>query len=222
MFNLPHRSIRFSLVLPLLSLLLTSLLVGSVVPKMIRVNRSLPNRRVAIGDLPIDPAVINDMIRESKTDTHRSLPNALELSSFLNMPAMLIEIAISLPTTWPDSWYPSLPYPFGDLLFWRSISWPIYALPLWWLGGRAIDALRFGNLPFTPRINLVEAIIMGVIGTLSGSGGVGLFLTEESGSLHDGLTWVIVPGLLWLGLGILSVLAWFRQKRFATKIQEQS
>ena len=135
---------------------------------------------------------------------------------------MLVELAVDLPTTWPDSWYPSFPYPFGDLWFWRAVSWPIYALPLWWLGGRAIDSLRKGNPLFTPRIHLFEAIIMGSIGTLTGIVGVGLFFTDESGSPRDGMKWVVVPSLLWLGLGILSIVAWIRQRRAFAMTQEQS
>ena len=214
-------SFRLAWALPLLALFITALLVGSVLPGMIRVHERTPNRTAIINTAPLDPAVINEMIRESKNETHRSLPNPLQISALLNFPAMLVEIAIDLPTTWPDSWYPKLPFPFDDLWFWRAISWPIYALPLWWLAGRSVDGLSQPDaFPIRPRIRLAEAIFMGVLGALSGVVGIGLFLTAESDSANDPLKWVVVPCLLWFSFGLISGIAWVRQRRLRIRISQ--
>jgi hypothetical protein len=207
-------SFSFSRALPSLAFLTALLLVGSVLPGMIRVHKTIANRTITNTSAIINPLIIEEMVRESKSETRRSLPNPLELSTLLNMPAFLVEIAISLPTTWPDSWHPRLPFPFDDLWFWRAISWPIYALPLWWLAGRGIDGLSQPEaFSVRLRIRLVEVIFMGVIGVLSGIIGIGLFLTAESDNSNDPLKWAVVPCLLWLSFGLVSVIAWIRQKR---------
>jgi hypothetical protein len=158
--------------------------------------------------LPIDPAIAVKYYSQSWKSGPWALPDPLQSVALLNMPAILGEAAISLPTTWPESWHPNLPFPFDDLWFWRAVTWPIYALPFWWLGGRAIDALRRGNrLPVQPRIRLVEAIAIGLIGTLSCLLGIGLLLDSGTDGLNDGMRWDFLPALLWFSLGLLSVIA---------------
>jgi hypothetical protein len=198
----------------LLALFIALLFVSSALPGMIQVHRTMANHPATLDTLPIDPAVLDEIIRESKTIPHRSLPTPLQVSALLNMPAMLVELPVDLATAWPSSWYPRLPFPFNDLWFWRAISWPIYALPLWWLAGRGLDAfLQDGRLPIKPRLRFVEVLFMGIIGLVSGVCGVGLFFTADSDDIRDGLRWIIVPGLLWFALGLMSVIAWIRQRR---------
>ena len=180
--------------LPLLALFIAALLVSSVLPGMIRVHERTANRTTTINTSPIDPAVIEEMIRESKSETHRSLPNPLQISALLNTPAMLVEIAIDLPTTWPYSWYPKLPFPFGDPWFWPEPSVGLFMhFTLWWLAGRGV-ARSFANLTLfaiSPRIRLGEAIFMGILGALSGVVGIGLFFMAESDSPNDPLKWIV-------------------------------
>jgi hypothetical protein len=218
---LSRPSFRLAWALPLLALFIAALLVSSVLPGMIRVHERTANSTTTINTSPIDPAAIEEMIRESKNETHRPLPNPLQISALLNTPAMLVEIAIDLPTTWPDSWYPKLPFPFGDLWFWRAVSWPIYALPLWWLAGRGVDGLsQPDTFPISPRIRLGEAIFMGILGALSGAVGIGLFFTAESDSPNDPLKWIVVSCLLWFSFGLISGIAWVRQRRLRMRLSQ--
>jgi len=63
----------------------------------------------------------------------------------INLPGLISEILISLPTTWPDNWHPRS----YSLFVWRSFAWPFYCLPFWWLVGRALDCLFWKQrLPF--------------------------------------------------------------------------
>lgn len=209
------RYLRFSLALPLFTLLIAILCVGSVLPRMIRVSRAARQRTTTVESTPsIDLSIIADFYSQSEKSRRWALPDPLKAVALLNIPSMFGEMAISLPTTWPESWHPNLSFPFDGLWFWRAITWPIYALPLWWLGGRTIDALRDrGRFPFRPRIRLVEAIAMGLIGAFSCILGIGLLLDSDPDGLRDGMRWVFVPALLWFSFGLLSVIAWVKQKR---------
>ena len=168
--------------------------------------------------IDIDPLVIEEMVRQSNAESG-SFPSPLQAAALINMPALPVEMVISLPTTWPDSWYPKLPSPFDDLWFWRAISWPVYTLPLWRIAGRSIDALRSHDSLHRPRIRATEAILMGIVSFLCGFGGVGLFFWERSDPT-DEMRWAVVPGLIWLSLGLTSVVAWLRQKRLSRRTSQ--
>jgi hypothetical protein len=209
------RNLRFSLALPLFSLLLAAVCVGSFVPGMIRLNHELQQPPTS-PDAPLDPATIREIARFEQT-SHSSFPTPLRAAAYLNAPAMLVELPIDFFTTWPDSWHPPLPYPFDDIWFWRAITWPIYTLPLWWLAGRALDALRTPGRPFrNPRTRTVEAFLMGIIGAGSLVVGVGLFFTADQDATNQGLRWILAPGLLWFALGILPAIAAARKQRITT------
>jgi hypothetical protein len=68
----------------------------------------------------------------------------------LNIPGLLGEVLISLPTTWPELWHPfDLPEKS-----WRSFCLPFFCLPAWWFVGRGLESLlgwrrpRWGTLLF--------------------------------------------------------------------------
>ena len=208
------RNLRFSLALPLFSLMLAMVCVGSFVPGMIRLNLELQQPSAAPETpLGLDPATIVEIARFERS-SHGAFPTPLQAVAYLNAPAMAVELPIDFFTTWPDSWHPSLPYPFDDIWFWRAITWPIYALPLWWLAGRALDALRTPARPFAhPRARTAEAFLMGVIGVGSLVFGVGLFFGANPETADQGLRWILLPGLLWFALGILPAVAVARKPR---------
>lgn len=211
------RKLSFSLALPLFSLLLAAVCVGSFVPGMIRLNHDLQQPPANLDpQLTLDPAAIGEIARFEQR-THGTIPTPLQAAAYLNAPAMLVELPIDFFTTWPDSWHPQLPYPFDDIWFWRAITWPVYALPLWWLAGRAMDALRTSR-PFAhPRIRTVEAFVMGILGAGSLVFGVGLFLMASPDAADQGLRWILAPGLLWFALGILPAIAVARKHRITTQ-----
>lgn len=55
----------------------------------------------------------------------------------INLPGVLIQALISLPTSRNLSWHPAA------LLLdtWRALVFPFFALPFWWLVGRGLDAI---------------------------------------------------------------------------------
>jgi hypothetical protein len=72
----------------------------------------------------------------------------------INMPGLLTEMLVSLPTTWPDSWHPEN----YSLFVWRSFAWPFYCLPFWWLVGRGLDCL-FLQRPIPTLLVVVGSIL---------------------------------------------------------------
>ena len=211
--SVTQRTIRLSWALPLSAFVVALLLVVSVIPKMLRVQKTVARQGPHILDRPFDPAMLQAMIDMDKAEQRARLPDPLAVAAFLNMPAILVEVVISLPTTWPDSWFPRFPFPFGELFFWRAVSWPFYALPLWWIAGRAIDALRSTRSGSGPYIHRVEAVLGGIIGTLCAVVGIGISLAPDPDGLHSEFRWLAIPGLLWFGLGLLSILARRRQNK---------
>ena len=159
-FHLP-----FAMLLPGLQLLVALL----VITPELMVGMELQHRphsvtldgKVVPGDLDLE-TILNIATHLPKW----TFPDRLHAMSILNMPGMLGEIATSLPTTWPESWFPKSTY-FADLWTWRALSWAIYTLPLWWMAGRACDALVLRTRIVKPRIRGWEMSIMMVTGTLT-------------------------------------------------------
>jgi hypothetical protein len=54
----------------------------------------------------------------------------------INLPGTFLELLVSLPTSWPDTWHPA-----GlTIASWQATSLPFFCLPFWWFLGRGIDA----------------------------------------------------------------------------------
>lgn len=96
----------------------------------------------------------------------------------------------------------------------RSLMWPILCLPFWWLAGRGVDgflaSLQISN---KPSIRGFEAWAMALLGACIMILGTGLAFM--SNAEEDGLTmrWLLVPGVIWFAFGIISWLAWWRQRK---------
>lgn len=120
----------------------------------------------------------------------------------INLPALFSEMAISLPTTWPDSWHPET----YSLFVWRSFAWPFYCLPFWYLVGRALDSLVLKR-PLPTAVTIIGFFLSLIFLLVS----LGLALTavipteEKDSSIHVGI-W------LWTILFATVPIAW-RQRR---------
>jgi hypothetical protein len=59
------------------------------------------------------------------------------LMKTINLPGIIFDILISLPTSWPSTWHPQA------LLrdTWDALVYPFFCLPFWWLVGCGLDAI---------------------------------------------------------------------------------
>ena len=119
-----------------------------------------------------------------------------------NVPAFLIEILVSLPTTWPQTYHPSTIM----FLAWCALAFPIFALPAWWYVGRGIDALRNQN-----HLSILDLVFSSSCAVLLAILAIGLrFGLSESD--RDSITsWYIAGLALWAGLMGLTAVAWIKQ-----------
>jgi hypothetical protein len=114
--------------------------------------------------------------------------------------------------------------PFAmDFHVWRAITWPLLCIPLWWMAGRAIDALiAIKNRKLTPRIGWTETLIGFLFMTTCAIGFAGLLLSGSKED-NDAVTIRFIAGCgLWALLGSLSVIARFRQWRLRRQQQKLS
>jgi hypothetical protein len=122
----------------------------------------------------------------------------------LNASAKFVEVAVSLIVSRTGNWQPK------SLLSstWRSMIYPIYALPAWIYVGHGIDALRGRNRVRTG--NMIVSIILTLIsGVLCCGLRFGLSADERYG--QDRLDCYIIGFALWAILFALPFIAWLRQ-----------
>ena len=130
---------------------------------------------------------------------HTALPIAA-----INVPAFLVEILISLPTSWPQTLHPSQ-YLLED---WRALTYPIYALLAWWSVGRSLDGLLGRK-----RLGTVEVILnsLAAIGFLVL--GLGLRFGVSPAERDSILIWFSCGLVLWAVLAGIAPMAWLRQRK---------
>jgi hypothetical protein len=122
----------------------------------------------------------------------------------INIPAIFIEILVSLPTSWPSSWHP----PQLSMDSWRSLTFPIFCLPAWWLVGRGIDGLlgrkRLHWATLSTGSVLFVLFVIGFVGiTFSMS-------AEERADSH----WVLWGLAFWILAFSVLPLTWFLRRPF--------
>lgn len=143
-------------------------------------------------------------------------PSRFQDVYFLNIPGMLIEIVVSLPTTWPDSYRPSWAWPIG-LDGFRALTWPIWALPFWFVSGRGLDSLLN-----RVHISAFEAFLMGLLSSLILIAVIGIASCARPDPEERYIEWAILPCLLWIGFGLVCQIAWWRQRRGHRNIGQEA
>jgi hypothetical protein len=89
-------------------------------------------------------------------------------------------------------------------------GWSLFALPLWWIAGRGIEALiALRRNVIAPRIHWIEAAISCLLLFFGTVGIVGFFFNGV------GFLPVHLSELLWGFLGGIILLAWRKQRRRA-------
>ncbi len=128
----------------------------------------------------------------------------------MNMPGIVVELLVSLPTTFPDSWYPKQ----FELFNWRSIAFPFYCLPFWWLVGRGLDSvLGWRRLWLTTILTGFLLQIACLVCTL------GIMFGTTAADRREDDSWIFAGLVFWILLFGLLPAAWVRQRLFPTAAQ---
>lgn len=200
--HVPSRRISFSLLLPVLSLVLWVCLI-SVPTTLIYANFQLSARGA--------PAVsISSGMGKVTIPRKRFLRFAAAAATLrlvhviqaIDLPAIAIELPFSrLSSTWPGTWTPA----GMTVESWRAVIYPIYCLPFWWFVGVGLDGLLKRRHLRWPWL---------LIGTLL----CGLFLFIALGltfglaaNNHVGMAYVFWGFGLWIALLGIFPAAWLRQ-----------
>lgn len=118
-----------------------------------------------------------------------------------NLPGLLPDVLVSLPTSQPGKWHPS----GMSLDNWRSFTLPFYCLPAWWFVGYGLDGLL-------GRKRLRRAMLwIGSILCLLFAVSVFGYFTSPPGDQAD-LRWLLPGCWLWTALFGIMPLNWLRQK----------
>ncbi len=131
--------------------------------------------------------------------------------SGLNIPGTVIEILISLPTSWPSVWHPSSVLPDT----WRALTYPLFCLPAWWLVGRGIDALLGRR-----RLNWATLLTGSLLSLVFLVCFVGLRVELSASDRAKG-EWPLVGLALWTVLFGVLPAAWLRQMRFRERVSDE-
>jgi len=129
--------ITFAIILPLAEIFVAALILA--VPALL-VYLNLVNRAHGTGVAHLGSGQSRETIPQADFVSFATLVASTETSktlTALNMPGMFGEVLVTLPTTWPESWYPAE----VSLESWRSIIMPAFCLPAWLLAGCGVDAL---------------------------------------------------------------------------------
>ncbi len=190
--------------LPLAELLVAAVVAG---PPAVQMLHSPPYlHRATTGKIIIDMA--DPAVQRWLAERRPRFPSRFEDVWYLNVPALLVEIAIDLPTAWPDYYRPAWSWPLG-LDGYRALTWPIWALPLWFFAGRGLDSLfrRYkitgaeaffiGSFSFLIALFTILAVICG-----------GLQSVDERYQI-----WELLPLAMWFGFGVICQIAWWRQRK---------
>jgi hypothetical protein len=138
--------------------------------------------------------------------------NAFDMVGLLNLPAVLVQIPYITFNESHREWMPGF-IPSFAFRSWRAISWPLLALPFWWMAGRGAEALASARRKLlVPRLRWPET----VISFLLMAGGLTLavaFFFDGPDRSDPSLRLFAVAGGMWAVLGSLTVVARLAQWR---------
>jgi hypothetical protein len=194
--------VRWAWLLPVLELVLSAAIAGPPAYRMLRNPPQLS--RAANGKIVID--LRSPAVQQWLAEREPRFPSRFEDVWYLNIPADLVEIGISMPTSWPESYRPHWSWPVG-LDGFRALTWPIWAIPFWLFAGRGIDSLFRGK-----PISVFEAFFSGLIGLCFG--GLAVALAFDPGEFDEPhMRWIALPGVMWITFSLICLIAWWKQRR---------
>jgi hypothetical protein len=119
----------------------------------------------------------------------------------VNLPGMIFDILISLPTSWPSTWHPAALLPES----WDALIYPFFCLPFWWLVGCGLDGI-VSNERLHWSLLLVGTLLSGICLSLA----LG-FRFGMSAADRVGMDWFIRGFIGWTIAFAVLPIAWITQ-----------
>jgi hypothetical protein len=216
------RPFPFRRVLPIAQLLLCAVLlwpyrawiafeVFSVTPRYSapRVTESTPHLEIPLnaeGQIEL-PAKVRNIVRAHE--------NAFNTVAALNLPGGIVQLPYAIYSADHREWIP------GNIDFqtWRALSWPLLALPFWWMAGRGAEALASARRKLlVPRLRWPETVISFLLMAGGATLALGFFFFTDGPDRSDPLLRLFsVAGGMWAVFGSLTVAARLAQWRIRKK-----
>lgn len=193
-------TVKFSLVLPVLVLLLSAsiFIVPAVHGYRSCVRAQQPGSAyIAIGQIALPQQRLPQIV------FRMTARNVYGPVSGLNAPAIFPDALISIVGGRSGNWFV---HKFG-LEVWRVISYPFFALPAWWFVGRGFDGLA--KHARMRRSDLVVSLAFTVLAAALAAG-LRFGLADSERQAQDSLNWFISGLALWGILFAVPAAAWIR------------
>jgi hypothetical protein len=159
-------------------------------------------------DLPSDPQFQKRISAQE---------NALDMVGLFNLPAVLVQIPYITFNESHREWMPGF-IPSFAFRSWRAISWPLLALPFWWMAGRGVEALAAARRKLVvPRIGWASTLISFLIMAGGTTLAVGFVFFAGPDRADPQLRLLATASGMWGVLGSLTVVAKLAQWRIMKK-----
>jgi hypothetical protein len=167
------------------------------------IHSDVPQRRTVINgdiELPMQPDRAFDQWR-------RRQDNAMDMVASLNLPGGVMQIIFSEDHR---VWDPG----HVDFKVWNAISFPVFALPFWWMAGRGAEALSAARRKLLlPRIGWTATIISFLFIVGGAALAIGFLFSEGPDRADPQLQLLAAGAAMWSVLGSLTVVARLAQWR---------
>ena len=208
------RPLPFRKLLPLGQLLLCSLLLlpfrGAILFELlhVRVYSFAPDSGTTIGPdgtvhLGNNPAFDRWMNAQRTT---------FEAVTFVNLPGVVLELPSAMFTTNGEVWAPKR----VERMLWQAVTWPILALPFWWMAGRGLEALVSAKKRLiAPRLWWSETVVSFLLLAVGSTLVIGYLFFAGLDAGDPELRLMGAAGGVWAVLGSITVLAKYLQWRMS-------
>jgi hypothetical protein len=224
------RPFPFRRVLPIAQLLLCTLLLwpyrayiafelfGFTPRNTSRLAENAPSLELTLNgdgklDLPADPQF------RKRISAHDF---AFDSVSALNLPGGMVQLPYDILSADHREWMPAS-VPTFAFKSWRAVTWPLLALPFWWMAGRGAEALSAAwRKLLLPRIRWFETLLS--FGMMAGgvTAAIGLGFFAGADPVDPQLRLFVAAFVMWALLGSLTVVAKLAQWRINKKIPAPS
>ena len=131
-----------------------------------------------------------------------------EAVSFVNLPGVVLDLPSAMFTTNGEVWTPKR----VERMLWQAVTWPILALPFWWMAGRGLEALVSAKKRLiAPRLWWPETVVSCLLLAVGSTLVIGYLFFAGLDAGDPELRLMGAAGGVWSVLGSITVLAKYLQ-----------